>query len=133
MTTQKTINNLYHEFNTYDVKRILKMKNIPVLYYPLGDVTLGYTATIKRIKTITVDNSLNEIQKDFILGHELSHVLNNDIGTPYYRRVGSFSAISKKEKQANNLSLGLLACRYELDKYSRDMQIKQLGLSDFLD
>ena len=28
MTTQKTINKLYSEFNTYDVKRILKMKNI---------------------------------------------------------------------------------------------------------
>lgn len=119
------------------IKELARVKKISIREL---EKQLGFSnGTIRNWINSTNSQSLEKVANyfnvstDFILGHELSHVLNNDIGTPYYRRVGSFSAISKKEKQANNLSLGLLACRYELDKYSRDVQIKQLGLNDFLD
>lgn len=127
------IKKIYKDFETYDIKKILKYSKIPVIYQNLGNVTLGYTTTIKRIKMIVISDALSDVLTDFILGHEYNHVINNDIGTPYYRRVGAFAPISKKETRANNFSLALLAYRYELEQLSKYKQVEKLGLNDYID
>lgn len=126
------ISKIYKEYETYDAKKILKYMHVPILPTDLDGVTLGYTLYDRRIFVVTISNQLNEAETEYVLGHELKHVLEKDTSTPYMRRIHSNTPILKKERVANNFALELMAEHYGLDQFDRQKQIQLLGLEDII-
>lgn len=114
------------------LKKILKYMHVPILPTDLDGVTLGYTLYDRRIFVVTISNQLNEAETEYVLGHELKHVLEKDTSTPYMRRIHSNTPILKKERVANNFALELMAEHYGLDQFDRQKQIQLLGLEDII-
>lgn len=124
------VSEIYRLHETYDVRKILKYMHIPVLYADLDDVTLGYTLYKRRMFTIVVSTHLSESETEYVLGHELKHVLEKDTSTPYMRVIHSNTPILKKERLANDFSLLLMSKQFELDSLIPEEQIVTLGLTD---
>ena len=126
------VSEIYRIHETYDAKKILQYMHVPILYADLGDVTLGYTLYKRRMFTITVSNQLSEPEIDYVLGHELKHVLERDTSTPYMRRIHSNTPILKKERIANDFSLALISNKCGLIGFGKQKQIQLLGLEEII-
>lgn len=98
---------LMKKFHTNCPFQIAREMGVNIQFERLKD-TLGYFNTYKRIKTIHINQELNEQDQRFTCAHELAHsVLHVAVNTPFLQRSTLFS-VSKIEREANTFAVELL-------------------------
>ncbi|MHC5248790.1 ImmA/IrrE family metallo-endopeptidase [Enterococcus sp. LJL90] len=87
-----------------------------MLYADLDDETGGCTQSNNRCHTIIVNINWPEWYQRFVILHEFSHLmLHKGTSTPFFRRLGLNTLISKMEYEANALAMKLLISMQEED------------------
>ena len=80
----------------------------------------GYYTQIKRIKFILINSNLSELEKRFVVAHELGHaILHSKISTPCLMHLKNINDI-KIEFEANKFAVQLLIDGSHKDYYIED-------------
>lgn len=79
--------------------------------YILSDINItAFTETVRDIHTIFINESLYGLEKEFILTHEVAHILLHDeIIRSFVNRLNNNS---KQEREANIFTTVFLGCTY---------------------
>ncbi|MGY3779297.1 ImmA/IrrE family metallo-endopeptidase [Isobaculum melis] len=108
----KQLTRIVKKTKTSSPLSICKKLDIPIIYLDLGNI-LGMKSTNKRINVIYVNINTDENKQQFIIAHELAHILlHKGIDTPFMKRVSSNSFIPKIEREANEFAIKLLTSNY---------------------
>lgn len=110
MNVKKEVDYLVDTYGTADPVSLIKETGA----YILDDVTLpkstlGMTVSSYGQTTLLISPSLEYPKKDFVLAHELGHIiLHSGESTTFFRRLESSTQVSKIEAEANEFALALL-------------------------
>ena len=116
---EKKVLSLVHKYNQRDPFLLSKKLGINVIENDLGEV-YGYYTQINRIKFILINSNLSELEKRFVVAHELGHaVLHSDIATPCLMHLKNINDI-KIEYEANKFAVKLLIDGSHKDYYIED-------------
>lgn len=130
------LNKVIKKANSCNPFVIAEALKINVLYHILPENIKGYSSINRRMKTIVLNDSLNEHESQAVLCHELGHaVLHPGINTTFFDTVTSFSFTSKLEYQANCFMFLLLKENLDLeyDQISIYNYLKTIGLPESMD
>ena len=125
---------VYREFETYDPFRICRLKDITVLYAPLGSLNAHYTK-IFRIPVITINSALDEDEANIACLHELGHLFLGHNDNKIYCSQKIHLRVTPWEIAANQFAVEykLLAVDTDDFRYYTTEQIAKLaGIPDDL-
>ncbi|OCZ54355.1 hypothetical protein A7D23_06135 [Dehalobacter sp. TeCB1] len=124
---KKRVIRLTRRYKTNNPFRIAELKNILILFEPLGN-TLGYHNSYKRSKFIHINENLEEIERQMVCAHELGHaILHPKANTPFLRANTYFST-DRIEREANEFAAELLLPDY-LFHENHDKTINEIAAS----
>ena len=116
---EKKVLSLVHKYNQRDPFILAKKLGIEIIENDLGEV-YGYYTQIKRIKFILINSNLSELEKRFVVAHELGHaILHSKISTPCLMHLKNINDI-KIEFEANKFAVQLLIDSSHKDYYIED-------------
>ena len=116
---EKKVLSLVHKYNQRDPFLLSKKLGINVIENDLGEV-YGYYTQINRIKFILINSNLSELEKRFVVAHELGHaILHSNIPTPCLMHLKNINDI-KIEYEANKFAVKLLIDGSHKDYYIED-------------
>ena len=116
---EKKVLSLVHKYNQRDPFLLSKKLDINVIENDLGEV-YGYYTQINRIKFILINSKLSELEKRFVVAHELGHaILHSNIATPCLMHLKNINDI-KIEYEANKFAVKLLIDGSHKDYYIED-------------
>lgn len=116
---EKKVLSLVHKYNQRDPFLLSKKLGINVIENDLGEV-YGYYTQINRIKFILINSNLSELEKRFVVAHELGHaILHSNIATPCLMHLKNINDI-KIEYEANKFAVKLLIDGSHKDYYIED-------------
>lgn len=117
ITIEDKVNQLYKQFHTYDVFKLIDFCGIFLLYADLDDDTWGFTTSHCRVRTININNKLTYESQLFVIAHELGHcLLHKGFSTPFMRNAMAGSYIPKIEKEANQFAFKLLTSTLDISE-----------------
>lgn len=103
------------QFNTSDPFEICGNLGIHILYCDLPINIQGFFQNINGEMIIYINSNIEENRVDFVLGHELGHViLHNELNTIFLKENTYFN-IDKLEREADIFSAYLNIDKYEGD------------------
>ncbi len=110
MNIKKEVNYLVDSCGTTDPANLIKETGACIVdTIDLPDSTLGMTVSSYGQTTILISPKLEYPKKDFVLAHELGHIiLHSGESTTFFRRLESSTQVSKIEAEANEFALALL-------------------------
>nr|WP_312985954.1 ImmA/IrrE family metallo-endopeptidase [Clostridioides sp.] len=117
------VNHLIGKFNTNDPFSLSEHLNINIIYTDLKN-TWGMYRYIKRNSFIFINNNISEIEKRFVLSHELGHAILHTKNNCFYLKHNTFMKVSTFENEANEFAAELLIN----DKDIKDLQNIQFNL-----
>ncbi len=107
MDVSKKAAEIIRKYCTKNPFEIAREMNINILYEDLGSIN-GYFDIICRIKSIHINNRLNEQEQHFTCAHELAHiVLHLETNTAFLLE-NTYFPINKNEIEANIFAMMLL-------------------------
>ena len=115
---QKIIQRLYDDFSTYDIFKLIDYLDITLVE---SDQLATWGCSWGNM--ITIRKGINEDIKEFVLAHELAHLIlhaNLGIAMPFMGMVGKY------EKEANSFALLLLSQKYDIS-----IEVIQLRLNEY--
>ena len=116
---EKKVLSLVRKYNQRDPFLLAKKLGINVIENDLGEV-FGYYTQIKRIKFILINSNLSELEKRFVVAHELGHaILHSKIATSCLMHIKHLNEI-KIECEANKFAVQLLIDGSHKDYYIED-------------
>lgn len=101
------VNHLVDKFNTNDPFLLSEYLDINITYTDLKN-TWGMYRYIKRNSFIFINNNISEIEKRFVLSHELGHAILHTKNNCFYLRHNTFMKVSTFENEANEFAAELL-------------------------
>lgn len=110
MNIKKEVNYLVDSCGTTDPTNLIKETGACIVdTIDLPDSTLGMTVSSYGQTTMLISPKLEYPKKDFVLAHELGHIiLHSGESTTFFRRLESSTQVSKIEAEANEFALALL-------------------------
>lgn len=130
---QKFVETLVTKHDTNCPIELADKLDITINYTHLGNDTLGLSQVEKRIKIIHINDAVKEENKNFIIAHEIYHILKHDhYNTHFLKRTG-FNVVDKLEREANEFATLLLANQFDSSCYdtvtSNDI-IRECGIPE---
>ena len=116
MEIKKIVKSLVKKYKTNNPFEICIYKDIDIHYVPLGSLDGFYTNNF-RIKTIYINEVLNDIQRKIVCSHELGHIVLKHTQNKLFLSNNTFFATNKYEIQA--------------DKFAAELLIDDFVLNDF--
>lgn len=111
------VNNLVKKFKTFNVYELCEFLDIDIMNVYLGDETYGMSQVNKRVKMIHINTLTPKNLREFVIAHELGHILMHpDFNTPFLK-VGTIGVVNKIEREANEFATALLLKKLDLDDY----------------
>lgn len=113
---QGKVTKLVKKHGTNDPFRLARSLGIVILFMDLGAI-YGFFRKYKRVKTIVINNQLDEWVKRYVCAHELGHaILHSDVNTAFLKN-NTFYSVGRLENQANEFAVNLLLYDVNLDDY----------------
>jgi len=119
---RKAIKKLKKKYNTSSPSELAECLDITVIIQPLGNVW-GMYKYINRNKVIFINSLLSEIERRFVLTHEIGHAVLHPRSSCYFINEHNYVSKIKSEYEAN-----MFAAEFLIDDVSVD-QVKLEGLS----
>ncbi len=110
----KAVNKAVKRAESSDPFRICWDYGIIVKYVPLGSLK-GFTATNYRIRTIFINEDLDEIEAKFTCAHELGHILMRHDYNKLWLANHTFYNLDRYENDANRFAIYLLQYQWQDD------------------
>ncbi len=110
----KAVNKAVKRAESSDPFRIWWDYGIIVKYVPLGSLK-GFTATNYRIRTIFINEDLDEIEAKFTCAHELGHILMRHDYNKLWLANHTFYNLDRYENDANRFAIYLLQYQWQDD------------------
>ncbi|WP_346208370.1 ImmA/IrrE family metallo-endopeptidase [Caldifermentibacillus hisashii] len=119
---QEEISKLVKKHDTNDPFKLARSLGIVILFYDLGQ-TYGFFRTYKRVKTIVINNQLDEWLKRYVCAHELGHaIIHSDLNTAFLKK-NTFYSIGRIEREANEFAVNLLLYDKNLEEYETKFDV----------
>jgi len=104
---RQTVAQLKKKYGSNDPFVLASLKNIVVLFEPLGEM-LGYYNTSRRLKMIHINSTADHHEQLFTCAHEFGHImLHPNVNTPFLRR-HTLQSVDRIEREANQFAVELL-------------------------
>jgi Predicted Zn peptidase len=97
---RKIIKKLKKKYNTSSPYELAECLDITVIIQPLGNVW-GMYKYIKRNKVIFINSVLSEIERRFLLAHEIGHAVLHPKSSFYFINKNNYASKIKSEYEAN--------------------------------
>ena len=107
MNIRDLVQSLIKKYGTNDPFKIIKQKNIILVYAPLSGVR-GFYQYFQRNHIIYIDENLSESEKRFVCAHELGHMLLHKKANALFMDTHTFFNTEKYEVEANTFAAELL-------------------------
>ena len=114
MNIKEKVANLVKDYGTNNVYDLIERLDISLVFTNLDTSMLGIYRKLKRNKFIFIEDSLDDINKKFILAHELGHAVLHSSVNCFFLENNSFFVKNKIEREANEFSAELLIDDAEL-------------------
>lgn len=108
---QGLVDRLIKKANTSNVYEICDHFNIQFLFVPLGTIK-AFTTTNYRIKTIFLNEELDERERIFSIAHELGHIFLQHDYNKIWLSNHTGHTLNKFENEANKFAVRLLISPY---------------------
>lgn len=118
MTLKSDVDSLIELYGTCDPETILRELGVSVCNTDLlPPSTLAMKVTSDKETTIGILDNLSEYTRQFVLAHELGHVIEHtNSSTTFYRSFMSGYDIPKIEAEANRFAFYLLLSGFEINE-----------------
>lgn len=130
MDIRRIVKSLTKKHGTNNPFEICSCKDIEIYYVPLGSLNGFYTENF-RIKTIYINEKLNERQRKIVCSHELGHIMLKHKENKLFLSNNTFLITNRYEIQADRFAAELLISDElleELKYYTVDQMAMALGL-----
>lgn len=97
---KKIINKLKKKYNTSSPYELAECLNITIITQPLGNVW-GMYKYIKRNKVIFINSVLSEVERRFVLAHEIGHAVLHPKSSCFFINENNYISKIKTEYEAN--------------------------------
>ncbi|MDG5852455.1 ImmA/IrrE family metallo-endopeptidase [Clostridium beijerinckii] len=118
---RKIINKLKKKYNTSSPYELAECLDITVIIQPLGSVW-GMYKYIRKNKVIFINSILSEIERRFVLAHEIGHAVLHPKSSCFFINENNYISKIKSEYEAN-----VFAAEFLID----DLAVDQLELNGF--
>lgn len=118
---RKIINKLKKKYNTSSPYELAECLDITVIIQPLGNVW-GMYKYINKNKVIFINSVLSEIERRFVLAHEIGHAVLHPKSSCFFINEHNYISKIKSEYEAN-----IFASEFLIDDLTED----QLELDGF--
>lgn len=118
---RKIINKLKKKYNTSSPYELAECLDITVIIQPLGSVW-GMYKHIRKNKVIFINSILSEIERRFVLAHEIGHAVLHPKSSCFFINENNYISKIKSEYEAN-----VFAAEFLID----DLAVDQLELNGF--
>lgn len=125
MNIKSIANRLVRFYKSRDPFEIVKAMNIILVFYPLEGVR-GFYQYFQRNNIIYIDERLSEMEKKFVLAHELGHMILHKKSNAIFMDTRTHFNTSKYEMEANLFAMHLLVSDDVLAEY-RDYSLEQIS------
>ena len=109
-------NRLVRFYKTRNPFEMIKGMNVILVYYPLEDVR-GFYQYFQRNNIIYIDERLSEIEKRFVLAHELGHMFLHKKANAIFMDTRTHFNTDKYEMEANQFAMDLLVSDDAIEEY----------------
>lgn len=109
-------NRLVRFYKTRNPFEMIKGMNVILVYYPLEDVR-GFYQYFQRNNIIYIDERLSEIEKRFVLAHELGHMFLHKKANAIFMDTRTNFNTDKYEMEANQFAMDLLVSDDAIAEY----------------
>lgn len=125
---RKIIKKLKKKYNTSSPSELAECLDITVIIQPLGNVW-GMYKYINKNKVIFINSVLSEIERRFVLAHEIGHAVLHPKSLCYFINEHNYVSKIKSEYEANVFAAEFLIDDFvvdqiELDYFSLDQAAK---------
>lgn len=125
MNIKSIVNRLVRFYKSRDPFEIIKGMNIILVFYPLEGVR-GFYQYFQRNNIIYIDERLSEMEKKFVLAHELGHMILHKTSNAIFMDTRTHFNTSKYEMEANLFAIHLLVSDDILAE-CRDCTLEQIS------
>ncbi len=121
------VNHLIDKFNTNDPFSLSEHLNINIIYTDLKNIW-GMYRYIKRNSFIFINNNISDIEKRFVLSHELGHAILHTKNNCFYLKHNTFMKVSTFENEANDFAAELLITNEDIkEAIDKQFSIEQMA------
>lgn len=129
---RKIIKKLKKKYNTSSPSELAECLNITVIIRPLGNVW-GMYKYINRNKVIFINSVLSEIERRFVLAHEVGHAVLHPKSSCYFINEHNYVSKIKSEYEANIFAAEFLVDDLAVDQLELDgLSLEQLASSYYV-
>lgn len=127
MEIKKIVKSLIRKSKTSNPFEICSYMGIDIYYVPLDSLNGFYTVNF-RIKTIYINENLNERQRKIACAHELGHIVLRHKGNKLFLSNNTFFLTNRYEMQADKFAAELLIPNEALEDL-KIYSIEQIALA----
>ena len=112
-------NRLVRFYKTRNPFEMIKGMNVILVYYPLEGVR-GFYQYFQRNNIIYIDEKLSDIEKKFVLAHELGHMILHKKSNAIFMDTRTHFNTDKYENEADLFAMSLLLSDDSISEYQAE-------------
>lgn len=129
---RRITNKLKKKYNTSSPYELAECLDITIIIQPLGNVW-GMYKYIKRNKVIFINSALSEIERRFVLAHEIGHAVLHPKSSCFFINEHNYISKIKSEYEANIFAAEFLIDDVAIDHVNLEgLSLDQLARSYYV-